>query len=286
MTYLRPHSSQTSRRNRRITSFVVGAAVVIAVIQWLSPQFFPSLFSAVISPFWRVEFSVTNDGMKSRDQLLAENASLLRQISDDKMRYASSTLELLEMQNSDLLALVGRASSTPRGLLAAAVLARPTFMPYDELLIDLGSSDDISTTTLVYAPGRVLIGRVTDILGSTAKVMLFSSPKQSLQVEIGAERVRATASGRGGGQYEAEVPHGSGINVGDVVSDINIHDRAFGIVVSIKTDPANPFDQIFFAPPVNIYQLHFVEVETPIITPVTPPKPSNTAPRKTTALKH
>lgn len=230
---------------------------------WLSPQFFPSIFSAAINPFWRITFSAQNDGFKSRDYLLNENMRLKLELDAMKMRISSSTTELLEKQNQELFSLLGRATTTSGVMVAAAVLSRPTAMPYDELIIDIGSIDNIGTSTLIYAPGRVLIGRVAEAFTYTSKVILFTSPKEDIAVEIGPNKIRATASGRGGGQYEAPVPHGSNISVGDIVSGTNIRDRALGNVIGMKSDPSDPFDTVLFAPPVNIYELRFVEAEIP-----------------------
>jgi len=148
------------------------------------------------------------------------------------------------------------------GRILAAVLVRPPQAAYDELLIDIGADHGITPGSRVYAPGNILIGSTTDIFGQTSKVELFSSSGNTYSVLIGPSRIPATAVGRGGGQYQAEVPQASKINQGDTVSDSSISDAPFGIVSSVLANPADPFETVLFAPPVNIYQLRWVLVAT------------------------
>jgi cell shape-determining protein MreC len=237
---------------------VVIVILLFVGLQLLVPHFIPAVAASIFSPFWRTEFSVNSGSLRTPSMLLAENEDLKRQLADDQIRVA--TIQDIENQNADLKALMGRASSTPRTL--AAVLRRPPASGYDELVIDIGSDANVSTTSLVYAVGNVLIGRVSDALGQTSKVTLFSSPGQKYDVLIGTNNSPATAVGRGGGQYQAEVSRDVKVAEGDMVVAPSLNDHAFGIVTSVISDPAQPFKTILFAPPVNVYQLRWVLVDT------------------------
>ena len=256
MTYLRPRKTAASSRSR-LAAYSAGAAIVIvALILWRVPSFFPGLFMSVARPFWRTEFSIQSGALSSPGQLLSENESLKMQLSGLELSIASTSVEAVLQENTELMAMLGRASSTP--VVLAAVLSRPPYMPYDELIIDRGSGDGIASDTLVYSPEMVLIGRVSALYSQTSAVTLFTSSGQKYSVLIGSDHIPADAVGRGGGQYQAEVPHGSAVAVGDAVSDQSLGDRDFGVVVSVSSDPSSPFDQVIFAPPVNIYQLRWV----------------------------
>ena len=150
----------------------------------------------------------------------------------------------------------------PNNQVLAAILVKPPLAPYDELIIDAGADQGIAVGAKVYAPGNILIGTTTDVLSETSKVTLLSSPGEKYPVIIGANHVSADAIGRGGGQYEAEVPQATQIAIGDLVSDANIADGTFGKVISILNNPADPFETILFSAPVNIYQLRFVLVDS------------------------
>jgi cell shape-determining protein MreC len=152
---------------------------------------------------------------------------------------------------------LNRASTTPATTLAA-VLIRPPVTPYDEIVIDLGTNDGVASGTPVYAPGNIMIGRVTEALGQTSKVLLLSSPGLSYSVLIGSSNISATAEGQGGGQYQAKVPHGSVVAVGDTVIDTALSSRPFGVVASVVTDPSDPFDDVLITLPVDPYSLRWV----------------------------
>ena len=257
MTYLRPHSRRFGRGARIAAGILVGLFLIVALIQWRSPYFFPGLATAVAAPYWQTVFSIETGALKSPASLLAENESLSRELAGLQIAMSSSSVAVLASENADLRALLGRASTTPTMTLAA-VLIRPPFAPYDEIVIDLGTDDGVSSTTLVYASGGVPVGRVSEALAATSKVALFTSPGQSYSVVIGASDFSASAVGHGGGQYQAKVPHGSAVSVGDAVIATALSSRPFGTVISVITDPSNPFDTVIIVPPVDPYSLRWV----------------------------
>ena len=271
MTYIRTSKRPANKILRAIASVVAGVVVVIILIQVFVPYFLPALFMTIARPFWRMEFSVENGSLDSPGSLLAQNADLENQIT--ALQVSQQSVQMLQSDNSALLLLLGRpiASSTALaqgnpstpGRTLAAVLARPPFSPYDELVIDVGIDQSIAPGAKVYAPGNVLIGTTTLVLGESSRVLLFSSPGEQYPVMIGPSNIPATAIGRGGGQYEAEVPQASKINQGDAVTDSSLSDSLFGTVTAVVANPTDPFETVLFSPPVNIYELRWVLVETP-----------------------
>ncbi len=246
-----------SRHNGRLIGLTISlATMTIAAVIFFVPRFFPGIFLAFAKPFWQAEFRIESGGLKSVGQLLSENESLKRQVEESNLRLDS--VKSIEDENLALQALMGRASTTP-GILAA-VLERPPYVPYDELIIDIGLDQGLSTTSKVYVAGDILIGRVAEVYQAISKVILYSSPGQKLEVQIGSDHVPATAIGRGGGQYVAELPRGTAIAEGDYVNTLSLKDRSFGTVSRILPDPAGQFEQVLFALPVNIYQLRWVMV--------------------------
>ncbi len=189
--------------------------------------------------------------------MLRENESLKQQLAEAQARLGS--IQSVETENSELKGLLGRASSTP--YILGAVLKRPPLSPYDELVIDLGADHGLSTSSIVYAPGNVRIGRVSQVLGQTSKVTLFSSPGEKYEVQIGAAHTPATAVGRGGGQYQAQLSHDVKVVEGDFVTAPSLNDGTFGVVTGVASSAAEPFETVIFAPSVNIYQLRWVLVD-------------------------
>lgn len=262
MTYLRAHNRRGGRvRPRKLIGLLVVLVFLISGIQIAMPHVFPALFHAIALPFWRTEFAVVNGALQSQQELLAENESLKRQIAEYEIRFASSTLELLLTQNQDLLSMFGEGSTSPTNYKLAAVLSRPAFVPYDLLIIDIGSEDGVVASSTVYSPHQIPIGRIVNVKKNTSIVSLFTSPKESYNALIGGTHISAMAIGQGGGQFLAEVPHGTPVSVGDIVVDTILSSRPLGTVAAVSNDPANPFDTILIAPPINIFDVTFVLVE-------------------------
>ncbi len=261
MTFLINSRELASRRNGRqkVAAFIfIGSVLAFAVIQWLAPHFLPALFTSIARPFWRAEFSIESGSLKSPQELLAENEALRLRLVEAEIKLM--TVGAVELENSELRTMLAVSSSSSQFMLAP-VLTRPPFAPYDEFIIDGGIDRGFSVGDKVYAPGNILIGSIADALDRTSKVILFSSPDQTHQVLIGESNTPATAVGRGGGQYSAQVSREVKVIEGDFVTNPSLNDRPFGIVNSVLNEPAEPFQTVLFASPVNLYQLRWVLVE-------------------------
>jgi len=254
MTYLAPRKERSVVRTPFLVAIIL--AVIVGGLQFFVPTFLPRLALSVAKPFWRAQTSVEAGALHSEQALLAENAALHRDL--DALTIKSQNVLALQKQNADLLALLGRASSTP--LTLAAVLSHPPKAAYDELILDAGTDHNFSVGDLVYAPGDVLIGRISFVLPHTSTVTLFSSPGQTYEILIGTDHIPATAVGRGGGQYEAQLPRDLHVSEGDLVTAPSLNDIVFGTVTALIANPAEPFEKILFAPPVNVYELRWVLV--------------------------
>lgn len=254
MIYFESHRRRSwSRSGLSIVTAVV-LVVFLVGVNFLWPNLFPGLFSAIAAPYWRAGFAVETGGLDSLSALLNENQRLKRLLAEAEVRLLA--ISAVEDENIYIKKSFGLASST-RGVLAA-VLKTPPSSLYDELIIDGGRDFGFSTTSLVYAPGRILIGRIEEVLSETSRVRLFSSPGQTLDVLIGSSRIPAVASGRGGGQFEAELPKSLRPMTGDYVFIASPEDPPFGKIVEVVSDPASPFQKILFAPSVNIYNMSWV----------------------------
>jgi cell shape-determining protein MreC len=260
MTYLQTRKSPVRRHGRTILAVSAVIIVLGAAIQIFRPSFFPALATSFARPFWRAGLSLEMGSLKTPEALLEENQFLQRELDDANARL--QTIGSIEAENGDLKSLMGRASTT--SYILAAVLERPPLSSYDELIIDAGADNGFSVGNNVYATGDVLIGRISQVLGQTSKVRLLSSPGETYSVFVGQNNSPATAVGRGGGQYEAELPRDIKIAEGDFVIAPSLNDKPFGVVSSVLTDPAQPFEKILFAPPVNIYGLRWVLVDPKI----------------------
>lgn len=280
MVYLQSHNRSSGGRRKLTALIFAGFLIIFILIQWLAPHFIPAVFSTIARPFWRIEFSIQQGSLRTGEALLNENAELRRQIDDLNVRLLTTTA--VGQENNELKALLGRpvattSSSTISGTssmsisrrvskqsfqpILAAVLKRPPMALYDELIIDVGSDQNVVVGQSVYAEGNVLIGKISDVLSDTSKVQLLSSPNSTFDIRIGSSSVNTTAHGKGGGQYSAELPRDIVVSPGDVITSPAFSLTTIGTVGAVIIDPTQPFETILFAPPVSVYGLKWVLVD-------------------------
>ncbi len=295
MNYLQTHNRNAFSQRRGLWGSVAAFVIIIIFVQFLEPHFLPAIFTTFARPFWRAEFSISSGSLRSPASLLNQNEELKRQLADMTVRL--ETTQSVANENSELKTLLNRPSATatnantatssaaaallslvPSKYTLAAVLKRPPMAPYDELIIDLGQDDGVAVNDLVYAPGNILIGSISDTLGQTSKVALFSSSGMTYDVLIANnsnpgnnsadlkpalfKSVPAVAHGLGGGQFSVQVPRDIVVNVGDIVTVPSINNKTIGIVGGVITDPAQPFETVLFTSLANIYELRWALVDT------------------------
>ena len=299
MNYQPKNSGLNGGRNGRGSRYkkpikiVATIVVVLIFVRLVVPGAFDSFFAFVFSPLWRMENAASaDDFFATHAALVAENTRLTDELA--ALAPVQSSVALLEQENADLKALLGRTPSQSNDsdqFVLAAVLKMPPLSAYDSLIIDIGSNKNIqngdrvfalaspsiaivassstassstqsvassssATTTEVLIP----IGTVSEISGGSSKVELFSSPGMKYSVEIGPKHIPAEAVAQGGGMFSAQLAQGTDINVGDPVTIPDIETLPFGTVGAIVNDPAQPYMVVLFNEPVNIYELRWVLV--------------------------
>lgn len=254
------------------------------LIVFLAPHLFSSLFITIAAPFWRTEFSVASGSLKSPERLLVENQLLMSRV--ESMQALIDTVGYIEQENRELRALLNRpvlssgivattsttTSSTTDSVASvsseridqpgtlAAVLKRPPALPYDEIVVDIGTDHGVSTSSRAYAPGAILIGRVISVRDTTSTVRLYSSPGERHEVLVGPSHAPGVAIGRGGGEYEVQVSKDINISEGDYITNPSLGEGPFGVVNLVLSETAQPFTTVIFSPPVNIYHLRWVTI--------------------------
>jgi cell shape-determining protein MreC len=297
MTYL-----QTSKRSKSFFSnkpLVSISVVVVLVIlfQLIFSSFLPGIFTAIAKPFWRVQFVISTGELSPVQTLQIQNEELKRNLLEVLAR--SNTVGNVMKENAELKDLLKRvntkyinanaasssklvndstmsatssASSTaisidsvllkPSPYILAAVLKRPPLALYDELILDIGENQGVAVDNLVYAPGNIIVGRISEVLSETSKAVLLSSPGATYDVLIGGSKSPAVSKGQGGGLMSAQVPRDSVAAVGDIVSVPSIDNKVIGQVIAINKDSTQPFETILFTSLSNIYDMRWALVDT------------------------
>lgn len=241
--------------------------LVLILLKFFAPRFLPTVFGSALAPFWRLEYSTKSGAFSSQDKLLAENAELKRRL--EELEASTTFVSVLEAENKELKDVLLTASSTHASStiiykkVLAPVLSRPPWSAYDELVIDGGADRGFVAGEKVYASSLSPIGKLVQVLPSTSKVMLYSSPGESYQVLIGPSGIPALAEGRGGGEFKASLPRAVTVSTGDFVVVPSLYDKPLAQVKAVISDPTEPFQEVILTPPFNPYSLRWVLVQMP-----------------------
>jgi len=229
------HRSNVRRNSFPVPLKIVGIfSAILILIYLVLPNLFSSIFTTLISPFWR-----------NTDKV---NISIELQ---------NSIIKELQNENIELKSILKANASTSAPHMYH-IVKKPPFTVYDSYIIDIGKDTGVKPGDRVYAIGSVLLGEVVEISSNFAKVKLYSSYGEKFDVLIGKKDIQASALGQGGGAFEVILPKDIKIAEGDIVTVPDLGTTVFGIVRNIKTDPARAFSTILFSQPVNIYEQKFV----------------------------
>lgn len=259
MTYRRDKKRNTKKLlvGGLLTLFLVYTVLFTRVFDVLSIG-----VGYVAVPVWKTQeyISGTWNNIRTtfvfKKDLLAENKRLR-----EDMEIASAKLldrNLLFEENIELKELLNRG--VEEQTVFGVVLTKPSRSLYDTLIIDVGENAGVKKGDKVLYGGTIVIGEVVQVLPRSSKVLLISSPGESIDVVVGRDNIAAIAHGRGGGNFELKLPRDSDVVVGDVVRVPNITTRILGRVEYIETKPSDPFKTVLFSGPINIFKLKWVEV--------------------------
>lgn len=266
------HYQSNKKKRSSFVTFGVGvliAGIFLAVLQVYTPQSFNSAVSSVATPVWkakqdvyeRVSMSASVLLFKTKEDLVRENERLRDELREVRLEMLNHGV--LERENKELKKMLGRSNRQQEGILAR-VLVRPRQSLYDSLIIDVGSRDGLSEGDIITV-GAAGIGYIQSASEYTAQARLYSSPGQTFNVTIGADKeVQAQAHGVGGGNFRVQLPRGVAVEEGDVVRSPELPHTIIGHAEVIEKSPSDSFQTIYFRLPVNIYEVKYVTV-----TPVT-----------------
>jgi cell shape-determining protein MreC len=241
-------------------SVALAAAFILMVIavDLIYPKFFPSTLIFLAKPFWAAGNSLTaiihSGFLSSRSSLMRENQELRDALLDARLQLL--TLSAINKENAELKALLSRSAG--ENLLAASVLARPPFSPYDTFIIDVGSALGVRIGDLALAADHHLIGEVSEVGPNFAKVKLFSSPGSQVEIVIGDQGIETVAVGQGGGAFLTRLPKGVVVKVGDPVIFPSLHSRIYGFVESVEEAETDTFQNVYFRSPVNVAEINYI----------------------------
>jgi cell shape-determining protein MreC len=193
----------------------------------------------------------------SKNSLYLENQKLQSQIVESEADRANYTAVVAE--NESLKEILGRKPEQIVMTLAT-ILAKPNQSPYDTLIIDVGIKQDIKIGDLVFALGYVPLGRIAEVYANSAKVILFSSAGEKTTATIAEKNIAMELVGRGGGNFEMNIPRDLTLAQGNEVVLPGINPAILAVVEAIISDPRDPFTKALLRSPINVQAIKFVQV--------------------------
>lgn len=258
--------------HRYLYGLLLVLLLILLIARPSAPSFLSSALYSVGEPIWGSEavlgkwFSDAGIAWQEKQELTDRITTLEEELSRVELKALSQGL--LEEENTRLKAMLNRALSEEPIL--AFVRARPPHTPYDTLILDAGESEGVSVGALVVSRDSVVLGTISKVSEHNAQALLFSAPDRESLVVIGPARTEATAIGRGGGNFEALIPRGVEVSVGDAVVMPAQTPRTFALVEEIIVRPTDAQQRVLFKNPINIFELSMVSV-IPSVT-ILPPE--------------
>lgn len=249
----------SSRRNKVLRIALI--SILFIGVGMLLPRVFSVMSATIMYPV-----HATNKWMEESSSLIPtfvrDRQSLQKQVESLKndvvvAGQSSVTRQRLSEENNRLRQLLG-ASEESR--VAAAVIARPSELPYDLLQIDRGSEHGIEVGSPVFIGPDIVIGLVVHTASEYSFVELITTPGFEATAFISGPDVVATMEGYGGGVARVRVPQGIPLLVGNLVYLPSIEPGVFGRISYIENRPTQPEQYGYISPELAISSIYQVTV--------------------------
>ncbi len=266
MPYLQDKNNMFNRpRNPNKNIWIAGGVFLIIVFFLARGPIFRALSwtsSSLSAPVMHQEAAVGNSGFLtllfgSKESLLTENTAL--KAENETLKEKQIVSDALTLENTQLKALLSRSVS--KSVILGAVLQKPNRSLYDTLIVDVGSNAGVVVGKKVFTEGDILIGEVAEVDPLSSKIKLYSTPGEKLQVEIGDKKIVGEAEGLGAGNFALTLPRDIVVPKGSLVVVPGLSITPIATVEDTLSDPRDPFQKVLMKSPVNIFELHFIEIE-------------------------
>jgi cell shape-determining protein MreC len=242
---------------------------VVLLFLFLAPKVFSFAVSLVLSPIHAVQTWVQHSS-GSLPQYLRERTVLVEQINDLKSSLATQsgeqfTIELLSKENEELRVLLGDIEEKR---IVAGIIGRPNKLPYDVLVLDKGSADNIVEGAPVFIGKDTVIGIVKKVFPKSSVVELITSSGFSASVYIFGPNIYTNAVGIGGGQLRVGVPQGITLTEGDLVVLPSAATGVYGSISTVDSVPTRPEQYGYVSPEIPLSSLRLVSVGDAPLEPV------------------
>lgn len=254
---------EIAERRKNIRNLIIfGVFVLVATFGGLIWS--GKIFHFVGLPIWKTEKilnRVVDDNsyiIRTKKSVFSENENLVNENNNLKMSLID--YKILKDENNKLKELLGRIPGENKFILGN-ILSKPNHSPYDTIIIDIGSNDNIKEGDKVYAEGVIPLGLISRTFADTALISLYSSPNQKTEAMIEGTNASVELIGRGGSNFEMMIPIDLDIEKGMTAVLPGNQLEIVAYVEEIISSPTDPIKKILLSSPVNIQNLKWVEVK-------------------------
>jgi rod shape-determining protein MreC len=206
----------------------------------------------------------------------------------DRLRIENIRLQEFQIENDQLLALLGAKNGSDFHTIAATVIARERPELGRILTIDRGTGDGLLVGDVVIAAGGAVVGRISDASATTSHVTLISDPGSTVTGMVANDRAMGDVVGSLSSPLEMKnidatvrVTIGdqivtAGIDLGHGVRSPYPKGLPIGQVVDVQRDANAVVQEAFLTPTADLDRLEYVLVITDYRGGL--PQPSGAAP--------
>ncbi len=258
-----PLKSKFRDGNKLKTIFVAVFFCLLFLLTYFFPQGVKNVFYFVSRPVFASRNFVANSVKNKigyfafKNDLIKKNIQLEDELTSYKLKEIDYNIVLKE--NEELKNLMGRSGTSNKVL--SKILSKPPISPYDVFLIDVGLSNGFAKGDKVYLSGNIIIGTIVLVTTKTSLITLFSNGGQRQEATNTRTGTTYELTGRGGMNFQLEVPKEADIILGDVFEYPLLSPSIIGSVYYIDTNSQSSFKTIFLKIPGNVFSSKWVFVE-------------------------
>jgi len=249
-------------RNRNRYSILKPALFLVGVfvLGFIVFSLLDGVIIRAVSPIWRGEnaaaerISRIGNFFRFRNSLIKENTALKTKIASLELEIASRFAGPKE--DDIIFSMLGREQET--GGVVSTVLVSPPKTPYDSFIIDAGSKEGVNAGYKALMPEGPLLGTVSEVFESSAKVRLLSAPGEETAAILERHNVPVMLEGAGGGNFRIVVSRETEVEPGDRILSADIFSHLVAVVGDVSMEPTDSFKDVRAKSPANIFRIHYL----------------------------
>ena len=253
------HLRQSRSRNKKF--FAIALLVFLVMFfsrNWIKETVGADFGTAALSMSASAIEGVSDAKILNSKRELKKHISALEQVAEEN-KALKLELDILKAENATLKDVLGRDVIDSPSILAR-VTAVPNRTPYDTLLIDAGENQGIKMGDRVLYFNSIALGEIVEVYANSSRVRLYTTPGVVTPAVLSSSSQFVELHGRGGGNFEVELPRDFEISDTETVILPGLHSYTIGTLLRSISDPRDPFKRVVLKSPVSISTLDWVEV--------------------------